>query len=108
MKNIEIPELSDLSDTGSNDESHLEDSDDEDVGEPGKKRRFTQDPDYTKHKDYNDLINEIKRNAIKTIALQLKNNSALLRKAILLFLEYLAQTDMDINPLIASWVCLNE
>lgn len=71
---------------------------------PKAKRRRNEPKDYTLSDDYNKLAAEIRQNTLRATQLQFKNSSALIRKVILLFLEFLGKTKLDISPLIQSWV----
>lgn len=69
-----------------------------------RRRRKNQCTDYTKSKDYSDLVTEIRQNLVRAVGLQIKNSSALIRRSVLLFMEFLSKTKLDYNTVVASWV----
>lgn len=60
--------------------------------------------DYTKTPEYRELHTEFNQNLLCAIKFQLKNSSALVRRATVLLLEFAATTNLDIDPLILSYV----
>lgn len=60
--------------------------------------------DYTKTNEYRELHTEFNQNLLCAIKIQLKNTSALVRRATVLLLEFAATTNLDINPLLLSYV----
>lgn len=62
------------------------------------------DFDYTKTKEYHELLTEFHQNLLCAIRLQLKNTSALVRRATILLLEFAASTRLDIDELLLSYV----
>lgn len=88
-------------------DSHEEDSqgDSSDSNLPKTKRKKKREvTDYRLSKDFRELNAEIKHNFLRAVKLQLKNNSALLRKATILLLEFIAKTKLNIDELLLSWV----
>lgn len=68
------------------------------------KQRRSEPKDYTKCLDYRHLAGEVQQNLLRAIELQFKNNSALIRRAILLLLEFIAKTKLNINHILVCWV----
>lgn len=60
--------------------------------------------DYTKTKEYRELLTEFNQNLLCAIKMQLKNASALVRRATVLLLEFAATTNLDIDQLLLSYV----
>lgn len=84
-------------------------SDDSDTEETRERRRLTEirrrEPsDYTKCLDYRHLSGEARKNMIRAIELQYKNSSALIRRAVLLLLEFVGKTKLNIDHLVTCWV----
>lgn len=61
--------------------------------------------DYTKTDEYGVLLTELNQNLLCAIKIQLKNASALVRKATVSLLEYAATTNLGIDQLLLSYVC---
>lgn len=99
------PELEPEPSPSPNDETEESDDEFNDTPKsPKAKRRHKEPKDYTLSTDYKHLVAEIQQNTLRATQLQFKNSSALIRKVILLFLEFLGKTKLDIGPLIQSWV----
>lgn len=60
--------------------------------------------DYTKTNEYRELHTEFNQNLLCAIKFQLKNASALVRRATVLLLEFASTTNLDIDPLLLSYV----
>lgn len=60
--------------------------------------------DWTKTQEYKELIREFRDNLVCAIKLQLKNASALVRRATVVLLEYAATTPLEIDTLLQSHV----
>lgn len=102
------PDPSESEDPGpssSQEDSSVDDSENE-QGEQRRQRRRRQNQctDYTKSKEFSELVSEILQNVIKATGLQIKNSSALIRRSVLLFMEFLAKTKLDVSPVMVSWV----
>lgn len=61
--------------------------------------------DYTKTVEYRELLAELRNNLTAVIKSQLKNSSALIRRATILLLEFVATTSLQIDSLLKSHVC---
>lgn len=61
--------------------------------------------DYTRTNEFKELLVEIRNNLMPAIKLQLRNNSALVRRAIILLLEYVATTTLKMDSVLQSYVC---
>lgn len=60
------------------------------------------DYDYTKSSEYEALTIEIDKNLLLAIKVQLKNTSALVRRVVLLVLEFIASTNLNMDGLLLS------
>lgn len=96
-----------------------ENSTDDDEGEEGNKSDASNDSaatnrrqidgdvnnlDYTKTKEYRELLTEFNQNLLCAIKFQLTNASALVRRATVLLLEFAATTNLNIDQLLSSYV----
>lgn len=58
--------------------------------------------DYTKSPEYKALAIEINNNLMRAIKVQLRNTSALVRRAVILVLEFIASTNLNMDELLLS------
>lgn len=117
----EVPALVEAPVTNTNGLSDFDSADDEEInGDEGNKSDAendnqttniqnqidgeTTDFDYTKTKEYRELLTEFNQNLLCAIRIQLKNVSALVRRATVLLLEFAATTNLDIDQLLLSYV----
>lgn len=102
-----VPEENQPISSEESEDSHEEDSqgDSSDSNLPKTKRKKKREvTDYRLSKEFRELNAEINHNLLRALKLQLKNNSALLRKATILLLEFIAKTKLNIDELLLSWV----
>lgn len=60
--------------------------------------------DYTKSIEFGELLAELRYNLVAAIKLQLRNSSALVRRAVILLLEFTSTTTLKIDNLLQSCV----
>lgn len=84
-----------------NDNGHK--TDDECASEAGSSRR-SEPVDYTKSTEFKELQDEVNRNLLSAVRMQLKNTSALVRKVVMLMLDFLGTTNRNIDQLLISYV----
>lgn len=90
-----------------NNYNHGNKMDDDSESMHSSSRQSTTDTiDFTKSNEYKELYLEIKNNLLCAVKLQLKNPSALVRRVIVLLLEFLGTTTIRINDLLTSYVCI--
>lgn len=63
--------------------------------------------DYTKSPEFKGLVREIQDNLLLAVGLQLKNPSALVRRVVVLLLEFLGTTHLGIDHLLTSYVSIS-
>lgn len=78
-------------------------TDDECVSEAGSSRK-SEPVDYTKSTEFKELQEEVNRSLLSAVRMQLKNNSALVRKVVMLMLDFLGTTNRNIDQLLTSYV----
>lgn len=72
----------------------------------GRKPQANEPIDFTKSTEYKDLIQEVQGNLLCAVGIQLKNSSALIRRVIVLLLEFLGTTNLNIDQLLTSYVSI--
>lgn len=87
-----------------NDNAGANKSDDDCISETSSCRR-SEPIDYTKSIEYKELEEEINQNILCAIRLQMKNSSALVRRAVISMLDFLGTTNKNIDNLLLSHVC---
>lgn len=97
-----------------NDENDKNDKDDKnDENDTGNKTdddcasttsRRSEAVDYTKSAEFDELQREINRNLMCAVRLQLKNSSALVRRVVILLLDFLGTTNKNIDSLLTCYV----
>lgn len=99
--------LSDFDENSGDEEPNEGDGNKDDQTATDRRRRSESEGfnfDYTKTQEYRDLLTEFNQNLLCAIKVQLKNASALVRRATILLLEFAATTNLDINELLLSYV----
>lgn len=78
-------------------------TDDESASETGSSRK-SEPVDYTKSTEFKELQDEVNRKLLPAVRMQLKNTSALVRKVVMLMLDFLGTTNRNIDQLLTSYV----
>lgn len=86
-----------------NDNDNGNKTDDESASEAGSSRK-SEPVDYTKSTEFKELQEEVNRNLLSAVRMQLKNTSALVRKVVMLMLDFLGTTNRNIDQLLTSYV----
>lgn len=86
-------------------ELDMSDAENEPAVEPESAAQENRPYDYTKSIEFGELLAELRYNLMAAIKLQLRNNSALVRRAVILLLEFTSTTTLKIDSLLQSYVC---